>query len=579
MMNMRDDQERTVDRGGHGAASEGPLRGRVEEDPLAELIRIVKEEDPFGDMLDPPAAPESRDAGEGAPDAPAPRAPASLEPVDIEQALRDFRDAPGHEIPFETEDFDLAGPDAPDYRPAGEYQAAEDYGGAEAVAADESYAEAGFAADSGGFGEAERLDDDFRPHDPYNDPAFDPPLEEAVQVTASGAVATGALHAASRYDPDPVTAGEPDGPAPPPRRRGAFFVAGVGIGVIALAVVFVGLFRSGGGSVADSDQAPVIRASGAPSKVAPDDPGGATIPNQERLIYSRVAGGEEDEPDARLVTREESPLPAGADGKIGERFPGLAGGSAGGPTGSSGPGTLSVDKSNQGRAPAAPPPIAAAPSADSPLPRRVRTLAVGPDGTILPAAEQPPAAPAAAPAPQPAAATPPPPPARPATPPVRVAAQGNAPPAVQPVQPVRPAGNAPLVLNPNPGQAPAARPAAQAAAAPPPAPAAPATTAPVRQQTAAVTPAAPPPVAASGDYVVQLAARKSEDQALDAFATLKQRYASLLGRYQPLIERADLGDRGIYYRVRVGPLASQESAAQLCDQLKAAGSDCLVVRR
>ena len=97
----------------------------------------------------------------------------------------------------------------------------------------------------------------------------------------------------------------------------------------------------------------------------------------------------------------------------------------------------------------------------------------------------------------------------------------------------------------------------------------------------AVASASPAPAASpSGQYVVQLAARKNEEQAQSAYDALKAKYGNLLGRYQPLIQRADLGDRGVYYRVRVGPMASAESAGELCTQLKAAGlTDCLVRQR
>lgn len=89
--------------------------------------------------------------------------------------------------------------------------------------------------------------------------------------------------------------------------------------------------------------------------------------------------------------------------------------------------------------------------------------------------------------------------------------------------------------------------------------------------------ARPPSPSASTPYAVQLSAQRSEDQARATFASLRSRYQSILGSRQPQIERADLGDRGIYYRVRVGA-GSQAEATQLCDQLKAAGGSCFVTR-
>jgi len=51
----------------------------------------------------------------------------------------------------------------------------------------------------------------------------------------------------------------------------------------------------------------------------------------------------------------------------------------------------------------------------------------------------------------------------------------------------------------------------------------------------------------------------------------------VLGDVQPVIQKADLGDRGTYYRVRLGPY-QQQAAARLCSNLKSAGGDCFVRR-
>ena len=44
------------------------------------------------------------------------------------------------------------------------------------------------------------------------------------------------------------------------------------------------------------------------------------------------------------------------------------------------------------------------------------------------------------------------------------------------------------------------------------------------------------------------------------------------------MKKADLGERGIYYRAQVGPFASSDQANELCRALKAQGGDCLVNR-
>jgi len=80
-------------------------------------------------------------------------------------------------------------------------------------------------------------------------------------------------------------------------------------------------------------------------------------------------------------------------------------------------------------------------------------------------------------------------------------------------------------------------------------------------------------------FVVQVTARSSQSSALAAFADMQQKYPSLLGEYAPDIQRADLGSKGIWYRLRVGPVNGKTAAADLCSNLKQAGHPGCFVRR
>ncbi len=83
-----------------------------------------------------------------------------------------------------------------------------------------------------------------------------------------------------------------------------------------------------------------------------------------------------------------------------------------------------------------------------------------------------------------------------------------------------------------------------------------------------------------GNYVVQISARRTQTDALAAFSGLQSKYGSVLGGYRPLIQRADLGSRGIWFRLRVGPMQSREDAANVCAKLKSKGmKNCLVASR
>ena len=94
---------------------------------------------------------------------------------------------------------------------------------------------------------------------------------------------------------------------------------------------------------------------------------------------------------------------------------------------------------------------------------------------------------------------------------------------------------------------------------------------PVANETASAA-----PVASSGGYAVQLSSQGSEAEAQSSFRALQAKYPNLLGGREPIVRRADLGEKGIYYRAMVGPFVSREQATDLCSNLKAAGGSCIV---
>jgi SPOR domain len=150
-------------------------------------------------------------------------------------------------------------------------------------------------------------------------------------------------------------------------------------------------------------------------------------------------------------------------------------------------------------------------------PKRVRTVTIHAD-----ASGQPNPAPNAA--------------AAPAMPPPRAAA----PPA---------AGNAPLALTPQ----------------------APSTVAAVDTTRSAPAKAAP----ATGGWIVQLAAQKSEAEAQTSFRTAQAKYPALAGQ-EPLIRKKDYGEKGVFYATQVGPFPQREEANKLCETLKGAGGTCFI---
>ncbi|MGA2795228.1 MAG: SPOR domain-containing protein [Roseiarcus sp.] len=86
------------------------------------------------------------------------------------------------------------------------------------------------------------------------------------------------------------------------------------------------------------------------------------------------------------------------------------------------------------------------------------------------------------------------------------------------------------------------------------------------------------PTKADGSYAVQLAAPGSEQEAQSASTHLQAKYTTELDGRQPTIHQAEINGRSIY-RVRVGGLSKTDAVA-LCLKLKATGGDaaCFVAK-
>jgi hypothetical protein len=86
------------------------------------------------------------------------------------------------------------------------------------------------------------------------------------------------------------------------------------------------------------------------------------------------------------------------------------------------------------------------------------------------------------------------------------------------------------------------------------------------------------PVAPPGRVFVQFSAQKSETAARSSYHRLLTKFPTILGKLDPNIQRADLGGKGVFYRVRVGPFALAD-AQKICGSYKAGGgSNCLIAR-
>ena len=96
---------------------------------------------------------------------------------------------------------------------------------------------------------------------------------------------------------------------------------------------------------------------------------------------------------------------------------------------------------------------------------------------------------------------------------------------------------------------------------------------PRRQQQLALATPAPATITTGGEagMFVQIAARNDQAAAMAAFADLQQKYAGVLGSHSPSVRKVDLGDKGVWFRLLVGPMANKAEADKLCEDLKTAG--------
>jgi len=80
---------------------------------------------------------------------------------------------------------------------------------------------------------------------------------------------------------------------------------------------------------------------------------------------------------------------------------------------------------------------------------------------------------------------------------------------------------------------------------------------------------APPAADADVAMVLHLSSLRSEEAAKREWSDLQRSFPDSLGQMGADIQRAELGDKGVYYRVLAGPLPSRKAASQTCEELKA----------
>lgn len=434
----------------------GAQRREADNDPLAELARLIGQSDPFTDAGRRPGNARSYDAPR-ADDHPAP-----------EWLLR----------PSTSPDRNEHGHD--DHAQAGRHS---DYDA-------QSYQHGAYHDQQGDYRQPERgYHDDGR----YADDQYY--TDQTQGYAASGNNNEYPGYADDRYQVAPPAHGDygpdqyyaEDGHMPPRadqdgatgRRRSGLITVGAVVGLAVLGTAGAFAYRSFGGASGSSNP-PVIKADTSPAKIAGPATTTASIDGQNKPFQDRVGNPVQTE---RIVPREEQPVAFATSQTRGLTPP-----------------------------PSVSAPMTTAPSASAPPsanePKKVRTVVIRQDGSSA----------------DPAAAA-------------------LSPPAVARAAPNMPAAK----------QAP--QPDPRAAAAP--------------TRTASIG-------RTDGGYIVQVSAQKSQDEAEASYRALQQKYPAVLGGREATIRRADLGDKGVYYRAQIGPFTTSDQARTFCDSLKSAGGQCMV---
>lgn len=342
------------------------------------------------------------------------------------------------------------------------------------------------------------------------------------------------------------------------RRRGILVASLVAIVAV---IGGIGAFALSSGDDGSSSPA-VVRAGDDPVRVKPENPGGAKVPNQDSEVYQRVAGKEAQEPaQEKLVSSTEEPVDVtGPEPRVVTAQSVTEGGT----DGSAGA------KSEERLAPnGAEDDSAIGDQVARVQARRVKTVVVKPDGTIVSATEN--AASAGGESATGASSAP---------------ASGNLTGAATTDAALAAAGMDGLAdgqasslgtaSDDRAGGSDAATPAEEPETASEEAQVA-STGSESEPAATASEAAAPQPGAPTSEWSVQISSQPSVKAAQQSYQNMSGRYGDILSGQGVNIVRADIDGKGTYYRVRI-PSDSKDGAIELCSKLKSAGGSCFVTK-
>jgi hypothetical protein len=309
------------------------------------------------------------------------------------------------------------------------------------------------------------------------------------------------------------------------------------IATTAIALIAGGTWFFAGSDSSTQDNVPLVRATALPTKEKPTDPGGMSVPNRDKTVYERLGSSNSEPKLERLLPRPEKPLDKPVKSIM---LPDLTSDTAKEASKTAEPMVEEVKEQ-----------VAETPNEPTPA------LPDVPSETMAQSIAPPPPAPVA---------------------------EEVSTVTAEPVDP-----NAPMALTKR------IEPAAKADAGPSqqdmddltskiaealeePEAVKPAPKPTAIQKKAVTQTASIKPLAKSG-YVLQLLSSKNEKAVQETWAKIKSKNSDLIGTLPSNIVKADLGaEKGIYYRLRLGPVPSSDRAKKLCADLKQRKVGCFIVR-
>ncbi|NVK18227.1 MAG: SPOR domain-containing protein [Methylocystaceae bacterium] len=281
-----------------------------------------------------------------------------------------------------------------------------------------------------------------------------------------------------------------------------------------------------GSSDQTQDKVPVVRAEPTPMKEKPSDPGGMEIPNRDKTVYDRLSGENSEPKLERLLPRPEQPLEKPAMGTVTQSLPPL-------PVEEQTPQTNTESE-------------------------KTAEAEVTPAVTVEETKEELPPVPPAAIAEE--ITEPAPAPIEDPNAPRALVKRSDQPAAVVKKDKDDLSAKIAEALNEKVEETPS--PVQVTKKAPPPAP--------IKPKPSAENP--------SSGYVMQLLSSKSESGVKTTWEKIKSSNSDIVKGLSANIVKADLGDKGIYYRLRLGPVATGDEAKNICSKFKKRDVGCFIVR-